>query len=271
MLACLSSTAARAKLDIDNRGPVLDAGALSMRVTNAGILGNAFFDHGLSFDPSLEFPRGSGHELLGHAELWVGAVRLDGSTRVSGGPPSGDRRWTPTTSWSVRTQGKRVRCGISTTMAMASSTRIRSTAATTTGMAGSTRTSAWSRTRSWWPTIATMNRRPSPTRTRAASSTSPCIWPCTKRRLRGPSQASTTLRASSSRSRTTATRACAMSSSASTPISTHATGTTQADTSMTASTSSPTASWFQRAPRALAQANLSSRPASPGSRESPPS
>src|SRR5260221_12273855 len=81
-----ATTIAHAKLDINDRGPVLDAGAFSMRVTNAGILGNAFFDRGLSFDPSLEFPRGSGHELLGHAELWFGAVSGDGGLRVSGGP-----------------------------------------------------------------------------------------------------------------------------------------------------------------------------------------
>lgn len=86
VVLALWSAPAHAVLDINDRGPVLDAGAFAMRVTNAGILGNAFYDKGLSFDPSLEFPRGSGHEALGHAELWVGAVRPDGTRRVSGGP-----------------------------------------------------------------------------------------------------------------------------------------------------------------------------------------
>src|SRR5262249_27984720 len=86
VLVALASLPARARLDIDDRGPVLDAGAFAMRVTNCGILGNAFFDVGRSFDPSLEFPRGSGHEALGHAELWVGARAGDGTLRVSGGP-----------------------------------------------------------------------------------------------------------------------------------------------------------------------------------------
>ncbi len=80
-------------LDIADRGPVLTAGNFAMRVTNAGILGNAFFDRGLSFDPSFEFPRGSGHEALSHAELWVGAVNAEGHTRVSGGPML---EWRPT-------------------------------------------------------------------------------------------------------------------------------------------------------------------------------
>ena len=98
------TVAARAALDIDDRGPVLDAGAFAMRVTNAGILGNAFFDQGRSFDPSLEFPRGSGHELLGRAELWVGAVRPDGVARVSGGPLL---EWRPTLDPNDRVRGAR--------------------------------------------------------------------------------------------------------------------------------------------------------------------
>jgi hypothetical protein len=102
-LVCLVA-AARAALDVEDRGPVLDAGALAMRVTNAGILGNAFFDQGRSFDPSLEFPRGSGHELLGHAELWVGAVRADGRVRVSGGPML---EWRPTLEPNDRVRGAR--------------------------------------------------------------------------------------------------------------------------------------------------------------------
>ena len=72
---------------------MLGAGDFYLRITNAGIIGNAFFDQGLSFDPSFEYPRGSGHEALGHAELWVGAIRGDGSARVSGGPML---EWRPT-------------------------------------------------------------------------------------------------------------------------------------------------------------------------------
>jgi hypothetical protein len=73
-------------MDIRNNGPVLDAGNFGMRITNVGVIGNAFFNKGLSFDPSFEFPKGSGHECLEHAELWVGARREDGSFGVSGGP-----------------------------------------------------------------------------------------------------------------------------------------------------------------------------------------
>ena len=81
----LAASPCLAVLDIEDRGPVLSAGDWALRVTNAGILGNAFYDRGLSFDPSLEYPRGSGHEALNHAELWVGAVTADGRVRVSGG------------------------------------------------------------------------------------------------------------------------------------------------------------------------------------------
>ena len=77
---------ARAVMDIKNNGPVLDAGRFSMRVTNIGVAGNPYFNKGLSFDPSFEFPKGSGHECLEHAELWIGATRDDGSSSVSGGP-----------------------------------------------------------------------------------------------------------------------------------------------------------------------------------------
>jgi hypothetical protein len=106
LASCLSFAvaSARAALDVDDRGPILDAGAFAMRVTNAGILGNAFFDQGRSFDPSLEFPRGSGHELLNHAELWVGAKRTDGAVRVSGGPML---EWRPTLDPDDRVRGAR--------------------------------------------------------------------------------------------------------------------------------------------------------------------
>jgi len=80
-------------MDIANNGPVLDVGRFTMRVTNIGVIGNAFFNKGLSFDPSFEFPAGSGHECLEHAELWVGATRDDGSVGVSGGPMF---EWRPT-------------------------------------------------------------------------------------------------------------------------------------------------------------------------------
>ncbi len=82
----LAPRAALGSMDIANNGPVLDAGRFSMRVTNVGVIGNAFFNKGLSFDPSFEFPKGSGHECLEHAELWVGATRDDGTVGVSGGP-----------------------------------------------------------------------------------------------------------------------------------------------------------------------------------------
>ena len=80
-------------MDIANNGPVLDAGRFAMRITNIGVVGNAFFNTGLSFDPSFEFPKGSGHECLEHAELWVAATRADGSVGVSGGPVF---EWRPT-------------------------------------------------------------------------------------------------------------------------------------------------------------------------------
>jgi hypothetical protein len=40
-------------------------------MTNVGIIGNAFFDVGRSFDPSFEFPAYSGTECLNYAALWV--------------------------------------------------------------------------------------------------------------------------------------------------------------------------------------------------------
>ncbi|MEQ1831812.1 MAG: hypothetical protein ABL977_02070 [Candidatus Eisenbacteria bacterium] len=82
-----------AVMDIKNNGPVLDAGRYAMRITNIGVLGNPYFNKGLSFDPSFEFPKGSGHECLEHAELWIGATRDDGSSSVSGGPML---EWRPT-------------------------------------------------------------------------------------------------------------------------------------------------------------------------------
>src|SRR6266487_6387357 len=94
MLAAFAVPAiVRASMDIANDGPVLDAGRFSMRITNVGVIGNAFFNTGLSFDPSFEFPKGSGHECLEHAELWIGATREDGSVGVSGGPML---EWRPT-------------------------------------------------------------------------------------------------------------------------------------------------------------------------------
>lgn len=77
---------AAAVLDVEDRGPVLQAGQFAMRITNIGAVGNPFFDVGRSFDPSFEFPRGSGQSLLKHADLWVGGTRSDGLSRVSGGP-----------------------------------------------------------------------------------------------------------------------------------------------------------------------------------------
>jgi hypothetical protein len=82
----VSASPARAILDIGDNGPVLDAGGFRLRVTNAGIVGNAFLDAGRSFDPSLEYPPHSGQEMLNYAALWVGAVDDRGRRRVSGGP-----------------------------------------------------------------------------------------------------------------------------------------------------------------------------------------
>jgi hypothetical protein len=84
---------ARAVLDIEDKGPVLNAGGFAMRVTNAGIIGNAFIDNGLSYDPSFEIHPGSGLEALSYAALWVGAVAPNGEIRVSGGPLL---EWRPT-------------------------------------------------------------------------------------------------------------------------------------------------------------------------------
>lgn len=90
---CLFAPSARAVLDIEDRGPVLRAGRFAMRVSNVGVIGNPWFGLGRSFDPSFEFPRGSGQELLGRAELWVSGRRFDGVHRVSGGPMY---EWRPT-------------------------------------------------------------------------------------------------------------------------------------------------------------------------------
>ena len=83
----------RAVLDIDDHGPVLDPGNFRLRVTNAGLLGNAFFNVGLSNDPSFEYPADSGHECLNHAELWVGGLDDLDRPHVSGGPML---EWRPT-------------------------------------------------------------------------------------------------------------------------------------------------------------------------------
>src|SRR6185369_8688768 len=95
VLACLSALPVPAFMDINNAGPLLDAGRFALRITAIGVVGDAFFEKGLSFDPSFEFPRGSGQELLNHAVLWVGAVDALGVHRVSGGPLM---EWRPTLS-----------------------------------------------------------------------------------------------------------------------------------------------------------------------------
>ncbi|MGH7740647.1 MAG: hypothetical protein ACRENS_01345 [Candidatus Eiseniibacteriota bacterium] len=89
----LLPASAHAVLDINDRGPVLDQGTFRLRVTNAGILGNAFYNVGLSNDPSFEFPANSGTECLNHADLWVGAIDDLGHPHVSGGPTL---EWRPT-------------------------------------------------------------------------------------------------------------------------------------------------------------------------------
>ncbi len=95
LCALLCSRPAHAVLDIENRGPTLQAGAFAMRITNIGALGNPYSNVGRSFDPSFEYPRGSGIEGLKSADLWVGARRSDGVYRVSGGPLL---EWRPTLS-----------------------------------------------------------------------------------------------------------------------------------------------------------------------------
>jgi hypothetical protein len=89
----VAAVPASAVLDVENRGPTLTAGAFAMRLTNIGVTGNPFQDIGRSFDPSFEFPRGSGQEMLKHADLWVGATDASGIRRVSGGPIL---EWRPT-------------------------------------------------------------------------------------------------------------------------------------------------------------------------------
>jgi hypothetical protein len=89
----VTASPARAVLDVEDRGPMLDAGRFRMRVTNIGVLGNAFYNSSRSSDPSFEYPAYSGNELLNHAELWVGALDESGTPRVSGGP---FLEWRPT-------------------------------------------------------------------------------------------------------------------------------------------------------------------------------
>jgi hypothetical protein len=83
-LALAPAGPARAWVDIFDRGPALTAGKFNLRVSNAGILGNPFPD--LSYDPSFEYPQGSGQELMQYAALWVGALDPQGNAHVSGGP-----------------------------------------------------------------------------------------------------------------------------------------------------------------------------------------
>jgi len=73
-------------LDIEDQGPALTAGDFYLRVTNCGILGNAFLNTGRCNDPSLESPPGSGREALNYAALWVGGRVGTRDARVSGGP-----------------------------------------------------------------------------------------------------------------------------------------------------------------------------------------
>src|SRR5262245_10700112 len=82
--AIATSTPAGAVVEVFDRGPALIAGKFNLRVSNAGIFGNPFPD--LSFDPSFEYPKGTGRELMRYAALWVGGLDVDGTPRVSGGP-----------------------------------------------------------------------------------------------------------------------------------------------------------------------------------------
>jgi hypothetical protein len=89
----LPAAPARAVMDIEDGGPTLKSGRFSMRVTNVGVVGNAFYAAGRSNDPSFEFPTFSGHEAMNHADLWVGALDEQGDSHVSGGPLL---EWRPT-------------------------------------------------------------------------------------------------------------------------------------------------------------------------------
>jgi len=93
VLAALVSsiTPAFAFLDVEEHGPTLHAGDFNLRVTNAGVLGNPFTDR--SFDPSFEYPKGSGQEFMRSAALWVGALDDLRQPHVSGGPML---EWRPT-------------------------------------------------------------------------------------------------------------------------------------------------------------------------------
>jgi hypothetical protein len=93
LFGVLLALPAHAVLDVNDAGPTIRSGRVARRVNNAGILGNAFYDVGLSSDPSLEYPINSGQELMNHAELWVGALDDQGRGRVSGGPAL---EWRPT-------------------------------------------------------------------------------------------------------------------------------------------------------------------------------
>ena len=48
----LAASPAHAVLDVEDRGPVLDAGNFRMRVTNIGVIGNAFFNSSRSSEAS---------------------------------------------------------------------------------------------------------------------------------------------------------------------------------------------------------------------------
>jgi len=84
LIAGAIATPAGAVVEIFDRGPALTAGKFNLRVSNAGLIGNPFPD--LSYDPSFEYPKGTGQELMRYAALWVGALDVDGTARVSGGP-----------------------------------------------------------------------------------------------------------------------------------------------------------------------------------------
>lgn len=83
-LGVLLALPAGATLDLDDRGPILSVGDFNMRVSNAGILGNPFPER--SFDPSFEYPKGTGRQMMNFAALWVGALDANGRPRVSGDP-----------------------------------------------------------------------------------------------------------------------------------------------------------------------------------------
>ena len=231
---------AYAVLDVNDAGPTVRAGRVAMRVTNAGILGNAFYDVGLSSDPSLEYPINSGQELMNHAELWVGALDDLGNGRVSGGPAL---EWRPTPDPSDHVlEAWRGRLGSRRAVDDDGDGRIDEETLNGRDDDGDGEIDEdLGFTSQQLMAADYADDRPGGdllrlSRRRAASPRSGSA--CTRRCTRGACPGTTTSSASSSRSRTRDRRCCRTSTSVSTPISTHATATIAPASSTIASSSS---------------------------------